>query len=171
MFLLTFRCKLQTALFSRKKLAGRTSQERKAGVSCKHRADPGNEAVVTLTLSDSNHTGMYIKRKVPQSAQPAFSLCMMCHSHCRFSLLLMSSPVSSPISSFSSIQGKNPQVYAYGLYQGVTSPLYFPLPLKQFLHFTLCFFIFYCSAISLPPSAKRRPSCHFYRITEWFGGW
>lgn len=43
----------------------------------------------------------------------------------------------------------------------VIPPLYFPLPLNCFLRSTLCFPIFYCTATSLPPSAKRRLSCHF----------
>lgn len=155
--LLTFRYKLQPVLSFRGEISRKSISGVLGTCTLLPRGWMGEwrhstrDMVVTQTVHDSNDTGMHIKRKIFQSAQSSFSLCMMHHIHCSLTIVLICHPsVFSPLSSFS----------MWGTTPWVIPPLFFPLPLNCFLHSTLCFPIFYCSATSPPPSAKRRLSCH-----------
>lgn len=98
------------------------------------------EMVVTLTLYDSNHTGMHIKRKT--SSCPVWFLSMHNASYSLQShtvLICHPAPVSSPV------WGKTPWVIPL---------LHFRIPLNWFLHSTLCFAIFFTV---LPPLFLQAP--------------
>lgn len=107
--ILTSRYKLQPVLSFRRKISRKSISEALGRYilltrdQTKEWTHSSREMLVTVTLHESNHTGMYVKRKLSQLAQPGFSLCMI---HCtvasiqKLSVTLLLSPHSYPPSQY-----------------------------------------------------------------------